>query len=160
MCIQHGPYVGYPYVGLHRFAHFRRTWALCGLPIYEFALVLPLCVRHRLYVGYSYMSYVGLHIYMCLTWGLCGLPICGFAHLRPTWVLCGLPMCIYIGFAHVCRTCALYGYLFVLFCFVFCAYLPENFVHSASVKIHRPRIQNIPSFILFYTCTYRRWNSR
>ena len=58
MCFQHGLYVGYPYVGLHRFAHLKPTWALCGLPICGFAMGLTMFVRHGLYAGYPY---VGLH---------------------------------------------------------------------------------------------------
>ena len=119
MCVKHGLYVGYP-CEFASVCQLRPTWALCGLPIREFALVLLMCVRHRLYVGYSY---VGLHwvcpclsdmgfmwatirfARVCPTRALCGLPICGFASVFPfethmgfmratyMWICVGFVLC-------------------------------------------------------------------
>ena len=63
MFVQHGLYVGYPFVGLHRFAHLRPIWALCELPICGFALVLPMCSD----IGFMWATHM---------WVALGLPMC------------------------------------------------------------------------------------
>ena len=71
MCVQHGLNVGYPYLGLHRFAYLRPTWALFGLPLCGFTLVLPTCVRHGFYVGYPYVGLRWFCSCACPTEALC-----------------------------------------------------------------------------------------
>ena len=132
MCVQHGLNVGYPYLGLHRFAHLRPTWALCGLPVCGFALVLPMCVRHELYVG---CPYVDLH--RLPVWDPDGLYVDSlYVVLRLFW------LCVSdVGFMDMCTR-------------AFFARTYQKSLCKTSVEIHYPRMIHKMPLCTLNNCTY------
>ena len=74
VCVQHGLYVVYPYVGLHRFAHWRSTLALYGLQnvnlLWGFDLVYPTWIMRA------------THMWVCLCVSNMGFMWNTYTHVR------------------------------------------------------------------------------